>query len=116
MIRISRTLKLAFLLTPLLFAGIASAQNCPDNDATPPVTPLAYPLPSDQYSVQYQIDGGGWMPAMVFISYYGQTYGSPQRNGVPYVTGPTSMSFVSIPARANAIVQLRVTKLATGPF
>jgi hypothetical protein len=117
MIRISCTLKLAFLLAPLLiFAGIASAQNCPDNDATPPTTPLAYPLASDQYSVQYQIDGRGWTPAMVFISYYGQTNGSPQRNGVPYVTGPTSMSFVSIPARANAIVQLRVTKLATGPF
>ena len=55
---------------------------------------------------------------MVFISYYGQTNASPQRNGngVPYVTGPTSMSFVSIPAQANALVQLRVTKLATGPF
>ena len=26
------------------------------------------------------------------------------------------MSFVSIPAQANALVQLRVTKLATGPF
>ena len=76
MIRISRTLKLALLLAPLLFfAGIASAQNCPDNDATPPATPLAYPLASDQYSVQYQIDGGGWTPAMVFISYYGQTNG-----------------------------------------
>ncbi len=116
MIRILRTFKLAFLLAPLLFASIASAQNCPDKDATPPTTPLAYPLASDQYSVQYQIDGGGWMPAMVFISYYGQTTGSPQRNGVPYVVGPTSMSFVSIPAHANAIVQLRVTKLATGPF
>jgi hypothetical protein len=109
-------LKLAFLLAPVLFVGIASAQSCPDNDATPPTTPLAYPIASDQYSVQYQIDGGGWTPAMVFISYYGQTYGSPQRFGVPYVTGPTSMSFVSIPAQANAVVQLRVTKLATGPF
>jgi hypothetical protein len=117
MLRISRTFRVAFLLAPLLlFAGIASAQSCPDNDATPPETPLAYPLPSDQYSVQYQIDGRGWTPAMVFISYYGQTTGSPQRDGVPYVTGPTSMSFVSIPAYANAVVQLRVTKLATGPF
>ena len=109
-------LKLAFLLAPLLFGGIASAQKCPETDATPPTTPLAYPLASDQYSVQYQIDGRGWTPAMVFISYYGQTNGSPQRNGVPYVTGPTSMSFVSIPAYADAVVQLRVTKLATGPF
>lgn len=53
---------------------------------------------------------------MVFISYYGQTDASPQRNNAPYVTGTTSVSFVSIPARANAVVQLRVTKLATGPF
>jgi len=117
MLRIQRMLRLTFFFASLLgCTGGAMAQQCPDNDATPPATPLAYPLASDQYSVQYQIDGGGWMPAMVFISYYGQTNGSPQRNGVPYVTGPTSMSFVSIPAHANAVVQLRVTKLATGPF
>lgn len=115
--RIPLIFKIASLVAPLLlFAGIAAAQQCPNNDATLPTTPLMYPLASDQYAVQYQINGGGWTSAMVFISYYGQTDASPERGNSPYVTGTTSMSFVSIPAQANALVQLRVTKLATGPF
>jgi hypothetical protein len=117
MLRISRVLEIAFLLAPLLIiASNASAQQCPDNDATLPAKPFMYPMTSDQYTVDYQINGGGWTNAMVFISYYGKTTASPERGDSPYVRGTTSMSFVSIPAQANAMVQLRVTKLATGPF
>lgn len=117
MVRSPRILKIALCFASLLiFAGIVSAQQCPQNDANPPKTPITYPMASDQYSVQYQIDGQGWTNTNVFISYYGKTNGSPERGNSPYVKGTTSMSFVSIPARANAFVQLRVTKLATGPF
>ncbi len=116
-LRIPRILKVSFLLAPLvIFAGVASAQQCPYNDATLPPKPLMYPMASDQYTVEYQINGGGWTNAMVFISYYGKTNASPKRGDSPYVRDTTSMSFVSIPAQANALVQLRVTKLATGPF
>ena len=73
MLRIPRILKVVFLIAPLSFAGIVSAQPCADNDATLQKTPLMYPMASDQYAVQYQINGGGWTKAMVFISYYGET-------------------------------------------
>jgi hypothetical protein len=116
MLRIPHNLGSAFRLVPLLFcAGLASAQ-CPDNDATLPQNPIAYPMASDQYVVQYQIDGGSWKNALVYISYYGKTNASPYRGDSGYTRGTTSMSFVSIPARANASVQIRVTKIAKGPF
>ncbi len=75
-----------------------------------------YPRPSDNYAVQYQIGNGGWTTATVYISYYGQTTGSPYRTVSGYTAGTTSMSFTSIPARANTTVQLRVTKLFGTPF
>jgi hypothetical protein len=106
----------------LLCAGVALGQQCPATDATLPVNPLAYPMFSDQYTVQYKIDGGSWTNGMVYISEYGKTDASPVRGDAPYTRGITSMSFVSIPARANALVQIRVTMLpslstlAGGPF
>jgi hypothetical protein len=116
MLRTPRNLEIAFrLISLLLCVGIASAQ-CPDNDATLPLHPISYPMASDQYAVQYQIDGGRWTNALVYISYYGKTYGSPYRDDSGYTRGTTSMSWVSIPARANALVQIRVTNLAHGPF
>jgi hypothetical protein len=112
MLRIPRNLKRAFLSIPLLLcAGVAFGQKCPATDATLPLNPLAYPIVSDQYAVQYKIDGGSWMNGTVFISYYGKTYASPVRGDSPYTRGTTAMSFVSIPARANALVQIRVTML-----
>ena len=51
-----------------------------------------------------------------YISYYGQTTGSPYANVSGYTAGTTSMSFTSIPALPNASVQLRVTKLFGTPF
>ncbi len=71
---------------------------------------------SDTYAVQYQVGGGPLTNANVHISYYGQTTASPYRNDSGYIAGTTSMSFVSIPASANASVQLRVTKLFGKPF
>ena len=109
-------LKIPFLFASLLpFVGSVSAQQASVADHNLPTT-VTYPMVSDQYQVQYRINEGGWMNATVFISYYGETNASPARGDAPYVTGTTSMSFVSIPAQANAFVQLRVTKLATGPF
>jgi hypothetical protein len=110
-LRIPRNLKISFQLALLLLcAGIASAQ-CPDKDATLPQNPIPYPMASDQYAVQYQIDGGSWTNALVYISYYGKTDASPARGDSPYMRGTTSMSFVSIPAHADARVQIRVTML-----
>ena len=65
----------------LLFAAFArlAAAQCPQNDGTV-INLQTYPLSSTTYSVQYQIDGGAWTPAMVYISYYGATTGSPYRN------------------------------------
>ena len=107
------------LIVPLLlaaFAGLACGQ-CPVMDATPPASPLAYPMPSDRYAVQYQVRGGGWTDAQVYISVYGGTLGSPYRSDSGYSsTEETSMSFVSIPASANAVVHLRVTKIFGTPF
>jgi hypothetical protein len=106
------------LFVPLLaaLAGLASAQ-C-DRKPTPVngevVGGKTYPLASDSYAVQYQIGNGGWTTATVYISYYGQTTGSPYRTVSGYAAYTTSMSFTSIPARANTTVQLRVTKLLNG--
>jgi hypothetical protein len=117
MTRSSRILGITLLFVPLLLcATLASAQQCPSTDATLPANPIAYPMHSDQYAVQYQIDGGSWTTAYVYVSYYGKTNASPTRGDAPYVKGATSMSFVSIPAQKNALVQIRVTKLLTGPF
>ena len=112
MLEIPRRLENAFLFVSLLLcAGAAWGQQCPYNDATLPQNPIQYPVASDQYAVQYRVNGGSWTNALVYISYYGKTYGSPSRSDAPYTRGLTSMSFVSIPARANALVQIRVTML-----
>ncbi len=103
------------LVSLLLSSGVALAQ-CPATDAKLPPVPLTYPMTSDQYTVQYQIGAGGWTKATVYISYYGETNGSPYRGNSGYTAGTTSMSFVSIPAQANAMVQLRVNKLVDAPF
>ncbi len=99
------------------FASIAPAQ-CPlppNPDETYPSPPLTYPLPSTRYAVQYRVNGGIWTEANVFISQYGGTNASPSISFSPY--GPNeSQSFVSIPAGANANVQLQVTKLWDGSF
>ena len=117
LLRIPRNLEIALrLVTLLLCAGVALGQQCPTTDATLPVNPFAYPMLSDQYAVEYKIDGGSWVNGKTYISYYGKTDASPERGDAPYVRGTTSMSFVSIPARANASVQIRVTNLAEGPF
>jgi hypothetical protein len=96
------------------FAGPAAAQ-CPQIGGNVVGGPVAYPRPSDDYAVQYQMGGGAWTPAAVYISYYGETLGSPYRNNSGYNPGTTSMSFTSIPAHANSTVQLRVTKLFGSP-
>lgn len=109
--------KSRILYVPLLaaLAGLASAQ-CPQNDGQVVGGLKTYPRPSDNYAVQYQIGNGDWTTATVYISYYGQTTGSPYRTVSGYTAGTTSMSFTSIPARANTTVQLRVTKLFGTPF
>jgi hypothetical protein len=81
-----------------------------------PATPLTYPKNSDQYAVQYKLDNGVWTDATVNISRYGGSNSSPYLSFSPYTQTTTSMSFVSIPARANALVQLRVTMLWDAPF
>jgi hypothetical protein len=107
------------MLGPLLlaaFASVASAQHCPANDpAIYPNSPLIYPMTSDRYAVQYKLGSGDWTDAQVYVSYYGGTNASPSLQYAPY-TLETSMSFASIPVRANANVQLRVTKLWDAPF
>jgi hypothetical protein len=102
---------------PLLVAlgGLAFAQ-CPQNDGQVVGSLKTYPRPSENYRVQYQIGNGAWTTATVYISYYGQTTGSPFRNVSGYTAGTTSMSFTSIPAIANTIVRLRVNKLFGTPF
>jgi hypothetical protein len=81
-----------------------------------PATPLTYPMTSDRYGVQYKLDDGAWTDARVYISSYGGSNSSPYVSYSGYTQTTTSMSFVSIPARANAYVQLRVTKLWNAPF
>ena len=120
------------VLVPLflaVFASVVAAQQCHRaNDAADraaiypgttanPSPPSTYPLTSDRYAVQYKIDGGNWTDARVYISIYGGTNASPFQPFANYPSYPnTSMSFVSIPARPNANVQLRVTKLWDAPF
>ena len=82
-----------------------------DKNVTYRTPPLAYPMTSDRYTVQYQLGGSGaWTTAQVYISYYGETNASPNNSSSGYVAD-TSMSFVSIPAAANTAVALRVTKI-----
>ena len=81
-----------------------------------PAMPLNYPKTSDRYEVQYKLDNGAWTDATVNMSRYGGSNSSPYLSFSPYTKTSTSMSFVSIPARANALVQLRVTKLWDAPF
>jgi hypothetical protein len=81
-----------------------------------PSQPMTYPAASTQYAVQYKLDGGGWTDAPVYMSSYGGSNSSPYLSFSGYTKTTTSMSFVSIPARMNAMVQLRVTKLSNGPF
>jgi hypothetical protein len=77
---------------------------------------LTYPAASTQYAVQYRLGGGAWIDAPVYMSSYGGSNASPYLSFSGYTKTTTSMSFVSIPARADALVQLRVTKLANAPF
>ena len=129
-----------YVLVPLLLAALASGAvaQCPvstDPVSTIsekyPTTPLTYPMMSDRYAVQYSVGGGDWTTGKVYISYYGGTNASPWRRdsgyALPYQlpassTSPvrpdweTSMSFVSIPARSNTNVRLRVSKLFGAPF
>jgi hypothetical protein len=116
------------VLTFAVFASVATAQQCPATDpadtvAQYPGSALPYPKTSDQYAVQYSLDGGAWNDARVYVSIYGGTDASPYEpftSYLPFTNYPylptTSMSFVSIPARPGAFVQLRVTKLGNGPF
>jgi hypothetical protein len=125
---------------PLLLAVFASVASAQCSSSTDPVstttekyltTPLTYPMMSDRYAVQYSVGGGAWTSGKVYISYYGGTNASPWRRdsgyALPYqlpasstsLIRPdweTSMSFVSIPAAANAHVRLRVHKLFGATF
>jgi hypothetical protein len=111
MLRILRALKDVFRLTPLMLCVGAALTQCPAHDATLPKKPLQYPIQSDQYAVEYKVNGGGWTDGLVYISYYGDTDASPVRGDSPYKQRRTSMSFVSIPSEPNASVQIRVTML-----
>lgn len=114
------------LLPITAFAGLALAQ-CPVKEPTGETatypgmsgsqfpSALNYPLLSNRFAVQYSVGGGAWMPAKVYISYYGGTTATPSLSSSKYPPD-TSMSFVSIPARADIYVQLRVTKLFGVPF
>ena len=112
------------LLFLAAFTPVVFAQRCPAPDAAQyPTNPLQYPLPSDQYTVEYRLNGGAWTSVPVHISIYGGSNASPYEpftNYLPFSNYPklptTSMSFASIPVRANAFVQLRVTKRGNGPF
>jgi uncharacterized protein (TIGR03437 family) len=102
-------------IEPLLLTAFAAAAfaQCPitTDAATYPASPLTYPMTSNRYAVQYQLDGSGtWTNAQVYISYYGGTNSSPLVSYSGYSTD-TSMSFVSIPANASTAVAIRVTKL-----
>src|SRR5580704_3693385 len=105
-----------------VFASVAVAQQCPVTDSSEmsaifPNPPLIYPMTSDRYAVQYSLNGGAWTNAQVYISVYGGTNSSPYEPFTNYPSYPdTSMSFVSIPASANADIQLRVTNLWDAPF
>ena len=126
-------LRVVVLLFLTAFASVAFAQLIPgppacavspypypgmpgDGYALYPSPPLTYPLPSDTYSVQYRVNGGAWTDAVVYSSRYGGSNSSPYLSFSVYTQTTTSMSFVSIPAQANASVRLRVTKLWDAPF
>jgi hypothetical protein len=101
-----------YSLVVLLLAGItwvpsAWSDSCPVTESFIyyPTNALSYPLPSDQYAVQYKLGNGGWTNAPVWISYYGETVASPSNSFSGYVAG-TSFSFVSIPAGASTNVYL----------
>jgi hypothetical protein len=109
------------LLVALSTAGgwtrvLAEAPSCalgPDGTYSTPA--LNYPLPSRNYFVQYSLGGGPWLPAPVYLSLYGGTTSSPYFDFSGYTRLETSMSFVSIPARAGTSVQIRVQKVGS-PF
>jgi hypothetical protein len=120
------TMNQRHFLAPLLlatFTSVCFAQLIPDpvdcrissNQITYPTVPLTYPMTSDRYAVQYRLGFGDWTDARVYISYYGGTNASPNHSTSGYSTR-TSMSFVSIPARALMRVELRVTKLFDSGF
>jgi hypothetical protein len=115
-----RLAELSFGLLLAMATGLAFA-GCRQDDGKV-INPQTYPMSSLTYAVQYQIDGGSWTTPMVYISFYGATTGSPFRTvsgytvGTPSLANTTSMSFTSIPVRANALVKLRVTKLFGTPF
>jgi lysophospholipase L1-like esterase len=81
-----------------------------------PASALTYPIPSDQYAVQFKLDGGGWTDAMVYITKYGGTMASPFHTYSGYPQDKTSMSFVNVTVSARTSVALRVTKLASPGF
>ena len=101
----------ACAVVPAPFPGTAA-----NGYALYPSQPLAYPAASTQYAVQYKLDNGEWTDALVYMSSYGGSNSSPYLSFSGYTKTTTSMSFVSIPAHANALVQLRVTKLSNAPF
>jgi hypothetical protein len=110
-------------LALLAFVAAVNAQLCPAPDnAQYPASPLTYPMTSNQYAVQYRVNGGNWAVASVYISVYGGTLASPYEPFTSYLpfantsSPATSMSFVSVPVAASANVELRVTKLGNGPF
>ena len=121
-------MKRCYVLIFTLSISTAAAQQCPatgsaDMIAQYPGSALSYPMTSDQYAVQYSLDGGAWTGERVYISIYGGTNASPYEpftSYLPFTNYPsrptTSMSFVSIPVLPGALVQLKVTKLGNGPF
>ena len=119
--RYSLNLLLMAAFTSICFAQLITptpACAVVDQGTTYPTPPLTYPMTSDRYAVQYQLGNSGtWTNAQVYISVYGGTNSSPYEPFTNYPSYPdTSMSFVSIPASANADIQLRVTNLWDAPF
>jgi hypothetical protein len=109
----------AQLITPAPACAVVPAPypGTPANGyALYPSQPMTYPAASTEYAVQYKLGNSGWTDAPVYISSYGGSNSSPYLSFSGYTKTSTSMSFVSIPAQANALVQLRVTKLANAPF
>ncbi|HEY5380658.1 MAG TPA: hypothetical protein VIJ65_00250 [Acidobacteriaceae bacterium] len=109
----------AQLITPAPACAVVPAPypGTPANGyALYPAQPMTYPAASTEYSVQYKLNNGEWTDAPVYMSSYGGSNSSPYLSFSGYTKTSTSMSFVSIPARANALVQLRVTKLSNAPF
>lgn len=92
--------RVVLLLCMAAFGGLAFAQ-CPQTDAMLPTQPLNYPLPSDQYAVQYRVGSGVWTNANVYISYYGETDGSPSRTNSGFIVGSTSMSHLGESIHVN---------------